>query len=172
MIHKSNSFQSCSQSFNKIIYSQKFYLPFKGNIQPARVPRESYHPKLFGQISFIIWRNSFGKLDKYVWFLKTFYLPIKGNSQSAIVPREHYLPQSYQLKSFGQISFIIWTNTFGKLYYCIWIFYWLAFQTGFFETLHDHDEYLLLLPCILSRIFDNTFTFLCSYLISNISEIK
>ena len=35
VIHKSNSFQTCSQSFNKIICWQKFYLPFKGSSQSA-----------------------------------------------------------------------------------------------------------------------------------------
>ena len=134
MIHKSNSFQTCSQSFNKIICSQKFYLPFKGNSQSARVPWEHYlsqshHLELFGQIYFIIWTNVFHNLDKYIWkdrqiyldFLPKFYLPFNGSSQSARVPREHCIPQSYHL------NFWLKTNTVDFSNWHFWNFTWWIF---------------------------------------------
>ena len=59
VIHKSNSFQTCSQSFNKIISSQKFYLPFKGNSQSAT--------SLILSPETIFWLNKYGCLFKWIW---------------------------------------------------------------------------------------------------------
>ena len=94
VIHKSNSFQTCSQSFNKIICWQKFYLPFKGSSQSATTLHDP-----------IITWNYLGRTNmvdvsnKYNWL--SFLQQKCTNHKKNYAPKGHFLSQledMYELK--------------------------------------------------------------------------